>query len=172
MNEAEGRSVAADGAESGRRARSIYVRYVVGTGLGNVHWLFPDISETDFDELPELGDWTTWAWIIAGVGALAALLVLIDGVLRAYDYRKKSDDAGASHFRFQVRSFWMLLLYCLVIGGILNSLADFLLGPEARDVVDIFVSVVVVPWFLIRCIKGLRCLARQEPYPNPGTWLW
>lgn len=27
-------------------------------------------------------------------------------------------------------------------------------------------------WWTKRCLRGLRCLSRQEPHPNPGTWLW
>lgn len=27
-------------------------------------------------------------------------------------------------------------------------------------------------WWTKRCLRGLRCLSRQEPHPNPATWLW
>lgn len=27
-------------------------------------------------------------------------------------------------------------------------------------------------WWTKRCVRGLRYLSRQEPYPSPGIWLW
>ena len=27
-------------------------------------------------------------------------------------------------------------------------------------------------WWIVRCVKGLQCVSRSEPYPNATTWLW
>ena len=27
-------------------------------------------------------------------------------------------------------------------------------------------------WWIVRCVKGLQCVSRSEPYPNIETWLW
>ena len=51
-------------------------------------------------------------------------------------------------------------------------MATLLIMPEAVSVVGWIYWVSIDAWMITRCIKGLERLARQEPYPNPGTWLW
>lgn len=65
-----------------------------------------------------------------------------------------------SHYRFQIRTFWIGLLY---------SIVAFLLALAAIGVV-FFVLIAI--WLIVRCAKGLKYLGRGEPYPNATTWLW
>ena len=81
--------------------------------------------------------------------------------------RKKADEVTVTHFRLQIRTFWLCGLY-----GVAICIATLLLMPEAVSVVGWIYWVSIDAWMITRCIKGLECLARQEPYPNPGTWLW
>jgi len=82
------------------------------------------------------------------------------GIIIAYVYK---DDAPAwqqSHYRLQIRTFWISFLY--VIAGML--LLFFLVGY----VILVFWLV----WFLVRCIKGIRFLNNGQAYPNPEIWLF
>ena len=88
-----------------------------------------------------------------GITALA-------GVIIAYMQVGRSDQFSQSHFRFQIRTFWIGLLY-LVVGGITTF---------------VFIGVLILIWWciwtLIRCIKGLLALNAGEPISNPASWLF
>jgi uncharacterized membrane protein len=88
-----------------------------------------------------------------GITALA-------GVIIAHVQAGRSDPISDSHFRFQIRTFWIGLLY-LVIGAIA---ALFWIGP--------LIWLWWVIWTLIRCIKGLLALNAREPISNPQSWLF
>ena len=83
------------------------------------------------------------------------------GVVMAYMNVGDAPEPLRSHYRFQIRTFWISLLYGLV-GGLL------LLALGAGLLVWLFMAV----WLVVRCVKGLKYLDRREPYANAGTWLW
>ncbi len=91
---------------------------------------------------------------------LASMLVAITGLaglILAYVHRDKTEDWLQSHFRFQIRTFWIGLLYS-VIGVFMlpnHVLLLFVLG-----------------WLILRCARGLKWLDEGEPVPDPATWLW
>ncbi len=91
--------------------------------------------------------------LVVGVTALV-------GVVMAYVNVGDAAEPLKTHYRFQIRTFWMLLLYS-VVAGILTLVV-------VGAVLFIFVAV----WFVVRCVKGLKYLDRGEPYPNATTWLW
>jgi uncharacterized membrane protein len=94
------------------------------------------------------------------LASLVTGITLIIGVIMAYMNVGDAPEPLRSHYRFQIRTFWMLMLYSLVAG--LLTLA----------VVGVLVFVLVGVWFIVRCVKGLKALDRGEPYPNVRTWLW
>lgn len=94
---------------------------------------------------------------------LASLVVGVTslvGVVIAYVYQRDAPEGLRTHFRLQIRTFWIGLLYG-VVGALLS-----LLG------IGIVLLVFVAVWLIVRCVKGLRYLDRREPYPNESTWLW
>ncbi len=94
---------------------------------------------------------------------LASLVVGVTslvGVVIAYVYQGDAPEGLRTHFRLQIRTFWIGLLYGLV-GALLS-----LLG------IGLVLLVFVAVWLVVRCVKGLRYLDRREPYSNDGTWLW
>lgn len=113
---------------------------------------------------PHLGE-SDHLEIVSGVLGLLFLLTLIAGVIVAYIHignGKQGSDGAAwldSHYRFQIRTFWIGLL-ALVLGG----LGSFIL-------IGFFVLALLPFWLLIRCVRGWRHLARSEPHPNPASWL-
>ncbi len=103
------------------------------------------------------------------VGPIAVLLSLVAavwivsvlaGVVLAYVNRGDGASWLDSHYRFQIRTFWIGVLLTAV-GGVL-SLA----------VVGVVLLALLPFWLLIRCARGLRYLARAEPHPRPASWMF
>jgi len=91
--------------------------------------------------------------LVLGVTALV-------GVIMAYVNVGDAPEPLKSHYRFQIRTFWIGLLYgCF---GLLLTLVA----------VGVIVLLFFVVWLIVRCVKGLKALDRREPYPNVQTWLW
>jgi len=84
----------------------------------------------------------------------------IVGVIFAYLNRGKSAAWVDSHYTFQIRTFWI---------GILFSLVGFVL---MFVFIGIFVLIAVLIWMIIRCIKGLQLAGKGEAVPNPQTWMF
>ena len=82
------------------------------------------------------------------------------GVVMAYVNVGDAPEPLKSHYRFQIRTFWIGLLYG-VVGVLLTFVA-----------VGVLVLVFAAVWLIVRCVKGLKALDRREPYPQVTTWLW
>lgn len=98
-------------------------------------------------------------YILYFVGFFVGLTALI-GLIIAY--LKKADAAEwvQSHFTYQIRTFWIGLLW-LVIGG----LTSFIL-------IGYLLLAWWVVWTLVRCIKGVTRLSENTPIEDALTWLW
>jgi uncharacterized membrane protein len=93
---------------------------------------------------------------------LASILLWVTGlvgVIIAYVYKDEAPEWLQSHYRWQIRTFWISVLYVTV--GML--LLVFLVGYA--------VLLFWLVWFLVRCIKGIRYLNRGQAYPQPESWL-
>ena len=91
--------------------------------------------------------------LAVGVTSLVAVVI-------AYMNVGDAPEPLRSHYRFQIRTFWIGALY-----GLAGAL---LLAVGIGALVLLFLAV----WLIVRCVKGLKHLDRGEPYPNAGTWLW
>jgi len=87
-------------------------------------------------------------------------ITLLVGVVVAYIYRKDADDWLASHYRFQIRTFWMFVLFS-VIGGM--STIVF---------VGWFVLVFAAVWLIVRCVIGIKRLGERQSIEDPASWLF
>ena len=74
--------------------------------------------------------------------------------------RDDSNDWLQTHYRFQIRTYWIGLLYVSIGVVFLNTLFSYL----------IFLFTFV--WMIIRCTKGLRQLEKQEAVHNLESWLF
>lgn len=99
-------------------------------------------------------------YILYLVSLVTGGLTSLVGVIMAYVNVGDAPEPLRSHYRFQIRTFWIEILYS-VVGFILLFVA-------VGAVVFLFVQV----WLIVRCVKGLKALDRREPYPNVETWLW
>lgn len=85
-------------------------------------------------------------------------LTAVIGVIMAYINRPEAPAWLASHYRFQIRTFWIGLLY-LLLGSILITV-----------VVGWLLVLFWIVWLIVRCAQGLKYLDRHEAHPNPTMW--
>lgn len=90
----------------------------------------------------------------------AAGITAIAGVLVAHFKISDANELYRSHFRYQIRTFWIGLLYFGI--GIITYV--ILIGYLILFLAGL--------WYLIRCIKGLVRLTSFKPIEEPMTWLW
>jgi uncharacterized membrane protein len=96
-------------------------------------------------------------YILYLVGFVTGLTAII-GVIIASLQSERTDPMSQTHFQFQIRTFWIGLLYFFV--GMLT--------------VHIGIGAVIllwwVVWTLIRCVRGLLALNAGEPISGPRSW--
>ena len=98
-------------------------------------------------------------YILYLAAIVIGLLALI-GVIIAYVSRNDAGGWVNDHYRFQIRTFWIGLLYFAI-----GTLTAFI-------VIGWLVLLAALVWWIVRCVKGLQCVSRSEPCPNIETWLW
>ena len=97
-------------------------------------------------------------YILYLAGLIFGVTALI-GVIIAYVNRHDEPGWLRSHYDFQIRTFWIGLLY-LVISSLLTLI-----------VIGWLLILLWYIWVIVRCVRGMKHLARGEPYPNPKSWL-
>ena len=97
-------------------------------------------------------------YILFFLGFITGITVLV-GVVLAYVNRGKADSYVETHYTWLIRTFWMGLLLSFVSALLSIILIGFLL------------MIAVAVWVLVRLVKGLQLLSRNEDIPDPETWL-
>jgi uncharacterized membrane protein len=87
-------------------------------------------------------------------------ITAIAGVIVAYLKRGDAPATAVSHYTFQIRTFWIALLFGVISALTLVIGIGFLLG------------LAVLVWYLIRMIKGFMLALDGKPVADPETWLW
>jgi uncharacterized membrane protein len=87
-------------------------------------------------------------------------ITAVIGVIIAHVQIGSADPLLASHYRFQIRTFWIGVLY-LVIGTILTMV-----------LIGIAVLFWWFIWSLVRNITGVLALNESKPIANPASWLF
>ncbi len=98
-------------------------------------------------------------YILYFVAYFTGITALV-GVIIAHIQVGSADPMLSTHYRFQIRTFWIGLLY-IVIGTILTF-----------AVVGIVVLFWWFVWSLVRNIKGALALNESRPIANPDSWLF
>lgn len=91
--------------------------------------------------------------IIIGITAVV-------GLIMAYVNRDDAPDWLKTHYRFQIRTFWIGALY-LFIGVLLYKV-----------VIGLFIILFWLLWLIVRCAKGMKYLERQQAHPAPEGWMF
>ncbi|MCY4259187.1 MAG: hypothetical protein OXC91_02835 [Rhodobacteraceae bacterium] len=99
-----------------------------------------------------------YLYIIGPVFGLGVLL--IPALVVAYAFQARDGSWIDSHYRFQIRTFWMSILYILIATVCLFILVGFLMYA------------LIIVWWYIRSVKGLRAFYRREVHPDVTTWMW
>lgn len=101
----------------------------------------------------------TIVYILYFVSYFTGITALV-GVIIAHVQAGAAAPLVQSHYRFQIRTFWIGLLY-IVIGGILSY---------------VLIGFLILAWWfiwsLIRNIKGILALNDGRPIANPGSWMF
>ncbi|QFT33776.1 hypothetical protein K1718_23170 [Roseibium porphyridii] len=101
----------------------------------------------------------TLVYILYLVNIIVPFTAIV-GVIFAYLNRGKSTGWVESHYTYQIRTFWIGLLF-----GIVSALLTIVL-------IGFLMIIAVLIWMIVRCIKGLQLAGRNEPVPNPETWMF
>jgi len=90
-------------------------------------------------------------FVLGGLSNLVA-------VVFAYVYKDGAEAWLKTHYHYQIRTFWLTLLYA-VVSALL-----------ALVVIGFFLAVLTAVWLILRCVKGLNKLQKAEPIDNVATW--
>lgn len=90
--------------------------------------------------------------------SIAVGLTSIIGVIMAYVYQGSAPAWLQSHYRYQIRTFWIGFLYAVIAALLTMVVIGFLL------------LLAVLVWLVVRCIKGMQYLDQGKPVPDPATW--
>ncbi len=93
------------------------------------------------------------------LAAYAFPLLALVGLVLAYINRDAAPEWLKTHYTFQIRTFWIGLLYWLVS----IVLCAVLIG--------LVCVVLTLVWGVLRCGLGLNRLMQRQPYPNPESWI-
>lgn len=98
-------------------------------------------------------------YLLYCAGYLTGISALV-GVIIAHVKVDDTDPVPRSHYRFQIRTFWIGLLY-LAIGM-----------PLSLALIGIPILAWWFIWSLIRIVKGIMAINEHKPIANPRSWLF
>ena len=108
---------------------------------------------------PAEGETARIVYILYLVSLIVGVTSII-GVIMAYVYRADAPEWVATHYRFQIRTFWIGLLYAFV--SVLTAIV----------IIGLLFGAFTFIWWIVRSVKGLKLLSQGAAYESPATWLW
>jgi uncharacterized membrane protein len=120
------------------------------------------MNQTDPAVPPSLQDDKTMPLVVYALYLLGLLSVgatAVVGVVLAYVSKTAAPEWMQSHYVFQIRTFWLWLLFT-VIGGVLSVVG-----------IGFVILAAVWVWTAVRCILGLSWLLKGQAYPTPRNWM-
>ncbi|NYS76854.1 MULTISPECIES: DUF4870 domain-containing protein [Halomonadaceae] len=105
---------------------------------------------------------TTMAVVIYALYLASFILgfTSIIGVVIAYVYKDKGPVWLDEHYRYQIRTFWIGLVYGIVFSILTLILIGFPL------------LLALAVWLIIRCVKGFKGLQEKRAPSNVDSWLF
>jgi len=94
---------------------------------------------------------------------LASLMFGITGLIGlivAYVNQAQASGVEAAHFRFQIRTFWIGLLYAVICG--ITSVVG----------VGMLLFLALLVWWIVRSVKGLMAISEGRAPDNVTGWLF
>lgn len=117
--------------------------------------IYPVVPRYD----PGEGETAKLVYILYLVSLIVGVTAII-GLVMAYVNRSGAPEWVKAHYRFQIRTFWIGLLY-----GFLSLVTVII-------IVGLFFGVFTFIWWIVRSSKGLKLLANGAAHEKPATWLW
>ena len=94
---------------------------------------------------------------------LVSTLVGFTGIIAlimAYIFKDNSTDWLQTHYRFQIRTYWIGLLYTMI--GLIT----------VTITVGYLILMFTFIWIVVRCAKGLKQLENEQPVNNLESWFF
>ena len=108
---------------------------------------------------PAEGKTANIVYILYLVGLIVGITSLV-GIIMAYVNRGSAPEWVQTHYRYQIRTFWIGLLYSVI-------------GVAAMIILIGWVIIAfTMIWWIVRCVKGFQALGSGQPVANPATWMW
>ncbi|HTJ64160.1 MAG TPA: hypothetical protein VL899_10140 [Alphaproteobacteria bacterium] len=82
------------------------------------------------------------------------------GIVMAYVYKDAAPAWVQTHYRFQIRTFWIGLLFG-VIGGVTAFIG-----------IGFLILLFTAIWYIVRCVKGMQAIGQGQAVANVETWMW
>ena len=98
-------------------------------------------------------------YILQIVSTLIGITGII-AVIIAYVNKNDADDWLQTHYRFQIRTFWIGTLY-IMLGLFLHQV-----------IIGYIFLLFAFFWFIIRCAKGSKQLENNEAVKNVESWFF
>jgi uncharacterized membrane protein len=108
---------------------------------------------------PAEADTANVVYILYLVGLLVGITNIV-GLIMAYVNWRDAPEWVQTHYRFQIRTFWIGMLYGFI--GLVTCII----------IVGFFWLMFVLVWWVVRCVKGMQAISRGMPYDRPATWWW
>jgi len=114
------------------------------------------------NEQPDKAPDTTIAMVVYALYLVSFVLgfTSLVGVVIAYVYKGKGPAWLDEHYRYQIRTFWIGLLFAVIF----YLLTFILIGFPLLFALAI--------WLIIRCVKGFKGLQDNRAPTNVTTWLF
>ncbi|MET4765218.1 DUF4870 family protein [Bradyrhizobium ottawaense] len=111
---------------------------------------------------PRPGNDRGYAFAVYTLYALGffTIITAVVGLIIAHVKATTASGAWLSHFQFQIRTFWIGLVYFVVGFALLYFYIGFL--------VVLWWTI----WTLVRIVKGAILLHDRSPIANPSSWLF
>ncbi|MBF0355445.1 MAG: hypothetical protein HQL43_09445 [Alphaproteobacteria bacterium] len=94
---------------------------------------------------------------------LAGFVVGITGLIGLVMAYINKDGAPAwvqSHYRFQIRTFWIGMLLGVI--GVLTAAIG----------IGFLILLFMAVWMIVRCVKGMKFVSLGQAHPNPAGWMF
>ena len=107
---------------------------------------------------------------LIGIGHLTVFI----GLLIAYSCRGGAGPVAASHYNYQIRTFWLSIWWFVI--GVVLCIVGVPLSLILIGIPMIFLGATICGfvwlYFVIRSVIGLIYLMQNEPHPRPDGWLF
>lgn len=117
------------------------------------------MNDTNDNDEPATTTSAKVVYILYLVSIIIGITAIV-GLIMAYVNKDEGPDWLRTHYRFQIRTFWIGALY-LFIGVLLSQV-----------IIGVFILLFLLVWLVVRCAKGLKYLEREQAYPEPAGWMF